>query len=118
MTDCTTTGSFAAYGVPDGGVLVNRMHRSLVATDEEGPYTTGTFDRLERAFRAAFADVTGLGDLPEPVALALEDALYRTREHYLGATADLRTDVVTDFYRDLAGYHCAYTQPRSVPDRE
>lgn len=118
MTDCTTTASFAEYGVPDGNVLVQRMHRSLAATDGEGPYTTGTFDRLEHAFRAAFADVTALDGLPAPVALALEDALYRTRERYLGADADLRTDVVTDFYRDLAGYHCAYARSRPVPDWE
>jgi hypothetical protein len=113
MTDCATTGSFAGYGVEDGSVLVRRIYRSLAATDAEGPYTDGTFDRLERAFREAFAAETGLDDLPEPVALALEDALYRTREGYLGATADLRTALVTDFYRDLAGYHCAYTTRRA-----
>ncbi|MFB6301352.1 MAG: hypothetical protein ABEH78_00605 [Haloferacaceae archaeon] len=118
MTDCATTAAFDAYGVSDGSVFVRRIHRALAATDAEGPYTTGTFDRLERAFRAAFADETGLNDLPEPVALALADALYWTRERYLGATADLRTDVVTDFYRELAGYHCAYARPRSAPDYE
>lgn len=112
MTDCATTGSFADYGVEDGSVLVRRMYRSLAGTDAEGPYTGATFDRLERAFRSAFASETGLDGLPEPVDLALEDALYRTREGYLGATRDLRTGLVTDFYRDLAGYHCAYTTPR------
>jgi hypothetical protein len=115
--DCTTTGSFGPYGVHDGSVLVRRIGRLLADTDGEGPYTTGTFDRLERAFRLAFAAETGVEELPAPVAAALADASHFTRERYLGATADLRTEVVPAFYRELAGFHCAYVGGGRAVDR-
>lgn len=37
-----------------------------------------------------------------------EDGYYFARERYEGTDADLRTVVVPEFYREVAGFRCAY----------
>ena len=104
---CTTTRTFAVYGVDDGSVLVRTTHR-LVHDEDDGTVTDATLDLVAAAFRAAFLEHADVGSLPADVAAAVEDARYFTRERYAGAEADLRTELLPAFYREVAGFHCAY----------
>jgi hypothetical protein len=104
---CTTTRAFDVYGVTDGSVLVRTTHR-LVHENDRGTVTDATLDLVAAAFRAAFMEHADVGALPADVAAAVEDALYFTRERYADSDADLRTEVLPSFYREVAGFHCAY----------
>ena len=105
---CTTTTAFGAYGVPDGSDLIQRTYHELTDGTTETDASRIRFGELDTAFRRAFTGLTTLGELPPVVEAALADGLYFTREQYEGTDADLRTVVVPAFYREVAGFLCAY----------
>lgn len=110
-TDCTTTTSFTDHGVDDGAGLVSATHyRLLDAGYREFESDPEFFEAIETAFVRTYLDrVDDAGDLPDHVAAATDDARERTREEFEGRPdADLRTEVLSAFYRRVAGFHCAY----------
>jgi hypothetical protein len=107
---CTTTRSFSDHDIEDGSRLVQRTYYRLVdAGRAEFAPTASFYDALTSAFLWAYlgtADETGV---PEHVQVAIEDARIVTAGEFADRpNADLRTDVLTTFYTQVAGYHCAY----------
>jgi hypothetical protein len=103
---CTSATAFEPYGVADGSVLVRRTYYRL--DDVDGRVTDGTIARVVDAFVEAFREATGVDAVPADVRAAVADAAFFTAEAYVGADADRRTSVVPAFYRNVAGFHCAY----------
>lgn len=111
--DCTTTGSFVDDGIDDGHRLVQRTYYRLRAADERFEPTEGFFDRLAVAFRWAYMETADGNEVPDHVEAALDDARVFTAERFADADPgglDLRTEVVPAFYREVAGFHCAYRE--------
>ena len=104
---CTTTTAVSTYGIDDGSDLIQRTHRELTDGTSETHASGVRFDELAAAFRTVFIELAGGAGVPGDVAAAIEDGLYFTREQYEGTDADLRT-VVPAFYREVAGFLCAY----------
>jgi hypothetical protein len=104
---CTTTRAFDVYGVPDGSVLVRTTHR-LVHEADRGTVTDETLEFVAAAFRAAFLEHAAVDSLPPDVDAAVEDARHFTGERFVASEADLRTELLPAFYREVAGFHCAY----------
>jgi len=117
IDDCTTTESFADHDIDDGSTLVQRTYYRLTeAGVEEFEPTPSFFDALESAFMWAYLGSVDGNDIPDHVEAAIDDARVFTAEDFEDQPdADLRTDVVSTFYRYAAGFHCAYRdEVRSV----
>lgn len=129
---CTTTGAFRDHGIPDGTDLIGRTATHMTTTGITDPTVGGFFEILGDAFRAAFVETADIDRVPSVVDAAVDDAVHTTREAFRGdgsdaaaATAgvgpdaipdaDVRTTVVPGFYREVAGYYCAFRQHRT-PD--
>jgi hypothetical protein len=105
---CSTTDSFANYGITDGSDLISRAARALGSTRQDVTVTPELTSGVESAFRTAFLAESDDGTLPSTVTAALDDAAVLVVDRFGGETRDLRTDVLPAFYREFAGYHCAY----------
>jgi len=121
---CTTTGAFGDHGIPDGTDLIGRTATHMTTAGITDPTVDGFFEILGDAFRAAFAEAAGADRVPPVVDAAVDDAVHATREAFRGdgpgadgdaSGADVRTTVVPAFYREVAGYYCAFRQHRA-PD--
>lgn len=132
---CTTTGAFGDHGVPDGTDLIGRTATHMTTAGITDPTVGGFFEILGDAFRAAFVEAADADRVPAVVDAAVDDAVHATRETFGGnatdaavtaagsgtdastdATgADVRTAIVPAFYREVAGYYCAFRQHRT-PD--
>lgn len=108
--ECTTTKSFADHGIDDGSELIRRTYYRLTGDDDVAfEPTEEFFDRLEVAFIWAYLESVDGNDVPDHVLTAIADAKVLTREEFREhPDADLRTAVIPAFYRQLAGFHCAY----------
>jgi len=108
--DCTTTGSFTDHDIEDGSTLIQQAYYRLADGDRtEFEPTTAFFDSLESAFIWAYLGAVRERGVPEHVEAAINDARAHTAEEFENRPdADLRTDVVPAFYRQLAAFHCAY----------
>jgi len=106
---CTTTTSFSDHAIDDGSVLIQRTYYRLAAAETTFEPADEFFHRLESAFVWAYLGSNDERGVPGHVAAALDDALAVTREQFAERPeADLRTAVLPAFYRELAGFHCAY----------
>ena len=106
---CTTTTSFSDHAIDDGSVLIQRTYYRLAAAETTFEATDEFFEALESAFVWAYLGSNDERGVPDHVAAALDDALAMTREQFAERPdADLRTAVLPAFYRELAGFHCAY----------
>ena len=108
--NCTTTNSFDDHGIDDGNNLIQRTYYRLQGGETiQFEPTEEFFDRLEVAFIWAYLGSVEGTAVPEHVVAAIGDAKVLTREEFRGRPdADLRTEVIPAFYRELAGFHCAY----------
>lgn len=111
-TDCTTTGSFGDHGVDDGSALVHRTYYRLIDGGWTAFAPTAEFyDALESAFLWTYLAAADETDVPGHVETAIDDALAVTAAEFDDrADADLRTEVVPTFYRQVAGFHCVYRE--------
>jgi len=107
---CSTTESFADHGIEDGTALLEGTHRRLSAPGVPAfDGSVAAYDRLESAFLWAYLATTGQTAVPADVLAALDDARAATAAALADtADPDLRTEVVPTFYRQAAGFHCAY----------
>lgn len=108
--DCTTTGSFRDHGIGDGVDLVTRTYYRLRAGERQ-PFSPNEafFDRLESAFIWAYPGSVDERGVPPHVERAIEDARALTEAEFANRPeADLRTAVIPEFYRRVAGFHCIY----------
>jgi hypothetical protein len=107
--DCTTTYSFDDHGIDDGAALLTDTYYRLAGEAVAYEPNDRFFEQLADAFRWAYLAEAATTEVPEHVALAIEDARERTTEEFADRPeADLRTEVVPAFYRAVAGFHCAY----------
>jgi hypothetical protein len=106
---CTTSESFADHGIDDGSVLIQRAYYRLSEADREFAPTEPFFESVESAFIWAYLGTTDDRGVPSHVEAALDDARILTRESFTDRPdADVRTEVLPAFYRQFAGFHCAY----------
>lgn len=117
-TTCDTTSAFDAYGIPDGVDLVHRTrHRLLSNVDGSFEPTRAFLERIDRAFRAAYIQAAEVPLLPEPLAVALEDAAALTAEAYAEEPdADFRDEVLPSYYGTLVGLFCRYLETGADPE--
>ena len=108
--DCSTSGSFSDHGIDDGSELVSDTHfRLLDAGVEEFEPSDAFFDALESAFVWAYLGSVDEAGVPPHVEYATSDARAAVEAEFADqADADVRTDVVQSFYRNVAGFHCAH----------
>lgn len=109
-TDCSTTDSFADHGVESGDVLIRSAYRRLAAADAATfEPTESFFETLTSAFIWAYLGEVDEPGVPPHVGAAIDDARVLTLAEFRDdSQADLRTEVLTAFYRRVAGFHCAY----------
>ncbi|MHC3438709.1 hypothetical protein ACYJ1Y_11580 [Natrialbaceae archaeon A-gly3] len=108
--ECASTNSFDDHGIDDGSELIRRAYYRIKG-EEDVTFepTERFFDRLEVAFIWAYLSSVEGNTVPEDVAVALADAKVITREEFRDRPdANLRTEVIPEFYRQTAGFHCAY----------
>jgi hypothetical protein len=108
--DCTTTGSFSDHGIEDGSRLITETYyRIREAGYDEFEPTQSFFDALESAFMWAYLGSVDEPGIAPPVEAAIDDARAHTWERFADEPdADLRTQVVPEFYSSIAGFHCRY----------
>ena len=107
--DCTTSSSFEDHGLADGQSLVRETHYRLVDAGVAFEPTEAFFDALESAFVWSYMSSTDESGVPAHVAAAIEDARSLTHDAVAEKpSADLRTEVIPEFYRRVAGFHCIY----------
>jgi hypothetical protein len=112
---CATTDSFAPYGIPDGTDLIAVAGRSLDARSASITVTPEVIGAVENAFRSAFLAKSSGERLPPVVVAALDDAAVSVADRFSDEPVQLHPTLLTAFYRDFAGYHCAY-QTATQPD--
>jgi len=107
--ECTTTASFADHDIEDGSALIQRIYYRLSAADTEFVPSEAFFDALESAFIWAYLETVEENGIPDHVEAAIDDTRAVTAEEFADRPdAGLRTEVVQTFYRNAAGFHCAY----------
>lgn len=107
-TQCSTTNSFAVYGIPDGTELIDGAARQLGEPAGTVTVEGASITAVENAIRAAFLAATGAGRLPSAVDAALADAAATVADRYEGDELHVREEFLPALYREAAGYHCAY----------
>ena len=118
VATCSTFDSFEPYGIEDGSVLVDRAALLLdVPMTVEVTATDDVLSATSAAFRESFRRLTGRQAIPEPVAAAVDDAAAWTADDLGGATVDVETTLLPEFYRQLAAFHCTYRERRAAPRR-
>lgn len=105
----TSATALVAHGIDEGDRLVRRTYYDLVEDGfDEFDGSAEFVARVAETFRAVYAELAAPATVPADVDAAIDDARLGTLEA-VDASADLRTGVLPQFYRQFAGYYCAYS---------
>jgi len=118
MATCSTrTAAFIHHGIDDGVDLVARTYYELADDGHRNPEPTTEFaERVASAFRGAFVRNAPVPLVPDPVDAAIDEATDTLVHRVLDdPDADLRTEILPAFYRDVASAYCAHLDAGGDP---